>query len=131
MRHGQSDLGSKRPRYHPVIAWEANNLTNDFVDISRMALDDRYGKVGASLYKRRTGSGPTDGSTPGLFGVVDYKSERSAFIGGMITAAGAYVIADWYLNKGYQLQGWKRKIARSPITAATLVLALYVVAPSD
>lgn len=96
-----------------------------------MALDDRYGKVGASLYKRRTGSGPTDGSTPGLFGVVDYKSERSAFIGGMITAAGAYVIADWYLNKGYQLQGWKRKIARSPITAATLVLALYIVAPSD
>ena len=105
MRHGQSDLGSKRPRYHPVIAWEAQNLTNDFVDISRVALDDRYGKVGASLYKRRTGSGPTDGSTPGLFGVVDYKSERSAFIGGMITAAGAYVIADWYLNKGYQLQG--------------------------
>jgi len=131
MRHGQSDLGSKRPRYHPVIAWEANNLTNDFIDINRMALDDRYGHNGAPLSKRRNGTGPTDGSTPGLFGLVDYKSERSAFIGGMFTAGGAYIIADWYLNKGYQLQGWKRKIARSPITAATLVLALYLVAPTD
>ena len=66
----KSDLGSKRPRLSlSVIAWEAQNLTNDFVDISRVALDDRYGKVGASLYKRRNGSGPTDGSTPGLFGI--------------------------------------------------------------
>ena len=63
MRHGQSDLGSKRPRYHPVIAWEANNLTNDFIDINRMALDDRYGHNGAPLSKRRNGTGPTDGST--------------------------------------------------------------------
>ena len=54
MRHGKGNLDSKRPRYHPVIAWEQNNLTNDFVDINRVALDDRYGKVGASLYKEET-----------------------------------------------------------------------------
>lgn len=131
MRHGQSDLGSKRPRYHPVIAWEANNLTNEFVDINRMALDDRYGKVGASIYKRRNGSGPTDGTEPGLFGMVNYQSQRSAYFGGMVTATAAYLVADWYLNKGYGLTGWKRKIARSPITAATLVLGLYLVAPSE
>ena len=131
MRHGQSDLGSKRPRYHPVIAWEAQNLHNDFIDITRMALDPKYGHNGAPLSKRRNGTGPTDGSTPGLFGVIDYKSERSAFLGGMVTATGAYLLADWYLNKGYQLKGWKRRIARSPITAASLVLGLYLVAPSD
>lgn len=131
MRHGQSDLGSKRPRYHPVIAWEANNLTNEFVDINRMALDDRYGHNGAPLSKRRNGSGPTDGSEPGLFGMVNYQSQRSAYFGGMVVATGAYLIADWYLNKGYGLTGWKRKIARSPITAATLVLGLYLVAPSE
>ena len=68
MRHGKGNLDSKRPRYHPVIAWEQNNLTNDFVDISRVALDDRYGKVGAPLSKRRNGVGPTDGKTTGLFG---------------------------------------------------------------
>jgi len=131
LRHGQSDLGSKRPRYHPVIAWEANNLQNDFIDISRMALDDRYGKVGASIYKRRNGSGPTDGSEPGLFGMVNYQSQRGAYFGGMVAATSAYLIADWYLSKGYALKGWKRRIARSPLTAAILVLGFYLVAPTD
>mgnify|MGYP005990447937 CR=1 FL=1 len=133
MRRGQSDLGSKRPRYHPVIAWEANNLTNDFIDINRVALDDRYGKVGASLYKRRNGSGPTDGSTPGLFGMsglATYDSKNSAFFGGIVLAATSYVIADWYLIKGYQLTGLKRTVARWPITAATLLVGYYLFAPN-
>lgn len=131
MRHGQSDLGSKRPRYHPVIAWEAQNLHNDFIDITRMALDPKYGHNGAPLSKRRNGTGPTDGSTPGLFGAINYKNDRQAFIGGMVTATGAYLVADWYLNKGYGLKGWQRRIARSPITVASLVIGLYLVAPSS
>ena len=98
MRHGQSNLASKRPRYHPVIAWENQNLTNDFVDISRVALDPRYGKNGASLYKRQNGVGPTDGKTPGLFGLVDYENQTNAFFGGAATAVAIYVLSDWYLN---------------------------------
>jgi hypothetical protein len=131
VKHGKSDLESKRPRYHPVIAWEANNLQNDFIDINRMALDDRYGHNGAPLSKRRNGSGPTDGSTPGLFGMVDYQSQRGAYFGGMVAATSAYLIADWYLSKGYAMKGWKRRIARSPLTAAILVLGFYLVAPTD
>ena len=62
-------LEKKMPRHHEGLAWEAENLHNDFTDITRMALDDRYGKVGAPLSKRRNGIGPTDGKTPGLFGI--------------------------------------------------------------
>ena len=59
----------KRPRFHPGLEWEGRNLTNEFVDINRMAFDNRYGKNAAPLSKRRTGIGFTDGSTPGLFGI--------------------------------------------------------------
>ena len=131
MRHGQSNLASKRPRYHPVIAWEEQNLTNEFVDISRVALDNRYGKNGASLYKRRNGSGPTDGKTPGLFGLVDYESQTSAFFGGAATAVAVYVVSDYYLNKGYKLKGWKRRFARSPMTFGLGILAFYAVTPKN
>ncbi|MEL0014880.1 MAG: hypothetical protein VW715_06670 [Rhodospirillales bacterium] len=131
MKHGQDNLGAKRPRYHPVIAWEQQNLTNDFVDISRVALDNRYGKVGGSLYKRRNGSGPTDGKTPGLFGIVNYESQTSAFFAGASTAIAVYVLSDWYLNKGYQLKGWKRRIARSPMTFGLGILAFYAVTPKN
>jgi hypothetical protein len=131
MKHGQDNLGAKRPRYHPVIAWEQQNLTNDFVDISRVALDNRYGKVGGSLYKRRNGSGPTDGKTQGLFGLVDYDSQTNAFFGGAATAVAIYVLSDWYLNKGYQLKGWKRRFARSPMTFGLGILAFYAVTPKN
>jgi len=131
MRHGQSNLASKRPRYHPVIAWENQNLTNDFVDISRVALDSRYGKNGASLYKRRNGIGPTDGKTSGLFGFIDYDNQTNAFFGGAATAVAIYVISDYYLNKGYKLKGWQRRFARSPMTFGLGILAFYAVTPKN
>ena len=131
MKRGKSNLAAKRPRYHPVIAWEQQNLTNDFIDINRVALDDRYGKVGASLNKRRNGSGPTDGKTPGLFGLVDYDTQTNAFFGGAATAIAIYVVSDWYLNKGYQLKGWKRRFARSPMTFGLGILAFYAVTPKN
>lgn len=63
-------LEKKMPRHHEGLAWEAENLHNDFTDITRLALDDDFGgKVGAPLSKRRNGVGPTDGRTPGLFGI--------------------------------------------------------------
>ncbi len=59
----------KKPRNHAGLAWEGATLSNEFVDVNRMALDDRYGKVGAPLSKRRNGVGFTDGNTIGLFGL--------------------------------------------------------------
>ena len=59
----------KIPRYHPDLDWESKNLTNEFVDIIRMALDGKYGKNAAPLSKRRNGKGFTNGKPPGLFGV--------------------------------------------------------------
>ena len=135
MRHGNSDLGSKRPRYHPVIAWENQNLTNEFVDINRLALDSRYGKVGAPLSKRRNGSGPTDGRTPGLFGIGfpgrKYESNLSAFATGSAATVAVYVTMDWYLNKGYKLKGWKRRIARSPLTLGLGAVVFFAIAPKN
>lgn len=136
MRHGKGNLDSKRPRYHPVIAWEANNLTNDFVDINRVALDNRYGKVGASLYKRRNGTGPTDGSTPGLFGtLVDdrlYKnSPKRAFFTGVLVTGGAYALTDFWLNKGKGLEGWQRRMARQPLTIMLGLVAAFALVPSE
>ncbi len=59
----------KQPRFHPDLEWESKNLTNEFIDINRMALDDKYGKNAAPLSKRRNGIGFTDNKTPGLFGL--------------------------------------------------------------
>ena len=53
MKHGQDNLGAKRPRYHPVIAWENQNLTNDFVDISRVALDPIWKERGFSIQEKK------------------------------------------------------------------------------
>lgn len=131
MKHGQSDLGAKRPRYHPVVAWENQNLTNDFVDISRVALDDRYGKNGASLYKRRNGLGPTKGENPGLFGMIDYESKNSAFNSGLITAAALYGVVDLYLNRGHDLAGLQRRLARWPLGLIGLGVVYLAIAPSQ
>ena len=131
MKRGNSNLGAKRPRYHPVIAWEQQNLTNDFIDINRVALDNRYGKVGASLNKRRNGSGPTDGKKPGLFGYVDYDTQTHAFYSGAAIGGGVYVVADWFLNKGYKLKGWKRRFARSPLTLGLGIIAFYALTPKN
>ena len=135
MKRGNSNLAAKRPRYHPVIAWEQQNLTNDFIDINRVALDDRYGKVGASLNKRRNGSGPTDGKTPGLFGIgfpgYEYKTHTGAFLAGMVTVGAAYTTIDWFLTKGYNLKGWQRRIARSPLVTGLVVIASVAVIPKN
>ena len=135
MNRGNSNLGAKRPRYHPVIAWENQNLTNEFVDINRMALDSRYGKVGAPLSKRRNGSGPTDGKTPGLFGIgfpgYQYESQQNAFAAGALSFVAVYTVADWYLNKGYELKGWKRRIVRSPLTMGLGILVVFAIAPKN
>tara|TARA_Y100000004_G_scaffold128754_1_gene145046 strand:- start:5824 stop:6447 length:624 start_codon:yes stop_codon:yes gene_type:complete len=59
----------KKPRNHAGLAWEEDTLSNEFIDVNRLALDDKYGKVAAPLSKRRNGIGPTDGKIQGLFGV--------------------------------------------------------------
>jgi hypothetical protein len=63
------DMMKRQTRNHPSLVWEGENLHNDFIDINRMALDDKYGKVAAPLSKRRNGSGPAGrDAPPGLFG---------------------------------------------------------------
>ena len=48
---------------------DANINIYGFEDVNQMALDDRYGKVGAPLSKRRNGEGPAGrDAPPGLFG---------------------------------------------------------------
>jgi hypothetical protein len=59
----------KKPRNHEGLAWEEGTLSNEFIDINRMALDDSYAKHAAPLSKRRNGIGFTDGNTNGLFGL--------------------------------------------------------------
>lgn len=59
----------KKPRNHEGLAWEEETLSNEFIDINRMALDDSYAKNAAPLSKRRNGIGFTDGNTNGLFGL--------------------------------------------------------------
>ncbi len=83
-------LEKKMPRHHEGLAWEAENLHNDFTDITRMALDDKYGKVGAPLSKRRNGLGPTDGKTPGLFGISGNSSSDVGKVAGLV-AFGALI----------------------------------------
>ncbi len=89
----------KQPRYHEGLDWEEKNLTNDFIDITRMALDDRYAKNAAPLSKRRNGVGPTQGYIPGLFGGHDINQEfvedvakETAFVVGVKMAAKAFVV---------------------------------------
>jgi hypothetical protein len=57
-------------RDHPGLVWQdAKMNVYGFEDVNQMALDDRYGKVGAPLSKRRNGTGPAGrDAPPGLFG---------------------------------------------------------------
>lgn len=52
------------------IMWQDSNINiYGFEDVNQIALDDRYGKVGAPLSKRRNGVGPAGrDAPPGLFG---------------------------------------------------------------
>jgi hypothetical protein len=134
MKHGRGNLGAKKPRYHPVLAWEANNLSNEFTDISRMALDSRYGHNAALLTKRKRGLGPTNGKTPGLFGlggVIDYKSKQSAFNTGIILAVSVYGVADFYINRGHDLKLMQRRIARWPVGLALMSFTYILIAPNS
>ncbi len=57
-------------RDSPDLMWQDANINvYGFEDINQIALDSRYGKVGAPLSKRRNGVGPAGrDAPPGLFG---------------------------------------------------------------
>lgn len=135
MKHGKGGLDAKRPRYHPGLAWEANNLTNEFIDINKIALDNRNGHVGAPLSKRRRGAGPTNGKTPGLFGansiggLYDYSNDVQAFNSGIFLAVAIYGLTDFYLNRGHDLKGLQRRLARWPIGLGLMGVAYYAFKP--
>lgn len=113
----------KIPRNHPDLEWERRTLSNDFIDINRMALDDSFsGKNAAPLSKRRNGIGYTDGKTPGLFGIGSaFSSEdpKSTFVLGSLVAVGAYTTLDWIMHKPNQTR-IKKMVGRTP---ASLIVA--------
>ena len=125
----------KQPRFHPGLEWEGRNLSNDFVDINRMALDDRYGKNAAPLSKRRNGIGYRDGKTPGLFGIGNTSTFQSMasdprssyFLGGMV-AVGAYTVLDYLTHKEGQSQ-FRRMINRTPSSLIVGAVAFSLFAP--
>ena len=120
----------KVPRNHPDLEWERRTLSNDFIDINRMALDDSFsGKNAAPLSKRRTGIGFTDNKTPGLFGlgaIVSNEDPRKTFLMGSLAAVGAYTIIDWATHKPNQTK-FKRMIKRTPgsLIVGALALSLF------
>jgi len=120
----------KVPRYHPDLEWERRTLSNEFIDINRMALDDKFsGKNAAPLSKRRTGIGFTDNKTPGLFGlgaIVSNEDPRKTFLMGSLAAVGAYTIIDWATHKPNQTR-FKRMIKRTPgsLIVGALALSLF------
>ncbi len=128
-------FAKKQPRFHPGLEWEGRNLSNDFVDINRMALDDRYGKNAAPLSKRRNGIGYTDGKTPGLFGIGNTSTVQSMasdprsayFLGGMV-AVGAYTALDYLTYKKGQSQ-LRRMINRTPSSLIVGAVAFSLFAP--
>lgn len=107
----------KVPRYHPDLEWERRTLSNDFIDINRMALDDSFsGKNAAPLSKRRTGTGFTDNKTPGLFGIgsaFNTTDPKATFLLGSLVAVGAYTTVDWILHKP-NLSRLDRMLGRTP-----------------
>ena len=113
----------KVPRYHPDLEWERRTLSNDFIDINRMALDDSFsGKNAAPLSKRRNGIGYTDGKTPGLFGLgatadgkgnMNFVDPKMTFLLGSLVAVGAYTTLDWIMHKP-NLSRLDRMLGRTP-----------------
>jgi len=128
-------FAKKQPRFHPGLEWEGRNLSNEFVDINRMALDDRYGKNAAPLSKRRNGIGYTDGKTPGLFGIGNTSTiqsiasdPRSAYFLGGVVAVGAYTVLDYLTHKEGQSQ-FRRMINRTPSSLIVGAVAFSLFAP--
>jgi hypothetical protein len=126
------NLQKKMPRYHPGLLWESRILTNDFVDISRIALDDRYGKTSAPLSKRRNGPGFTNGSIPGLFGgfggYSEYSLERQAYIKGGIVTVLTYLAIDGIMLGSSRSPIQKRFIRALPVLLVG-TYAWYAIAP--
>lgn len=125
----------KQPRFHPGLEWEAKFLSNEFIDLTRMALDNSYtNKSAAPLSKRRNGQGPTNGKTPGLFGIGathnKISSPRKAFFTGGIIAAGTYATIDYFTKKPNQSQ-FRKMIKRSPTTLVMGVAAFSLFAPTS
>ena len=126
----------KAPRFHPGLEWEGRNLTNDFVDINRIALDNSFsGKNAAPLSKRRNGIGYTDGNTPGLFGLGSTARDvandpRSAYFLGGLVAVGAYTALDYLTYKKGQSQ-LRRMINRTPSSLLVGAVAFSLFAPSS
>lgn len=135
----------KVPRFHPGLEWEGRTLSNDFIDINRMALDDSFsGKNAAPLSKRRNGIGYTDGKTQGLFGLGNiffstdrdnedvqewFQDPRAAyFIGGAI-AVGAYTALDYLTYNPGQSQ-LRRMINRTPSSLIMGAVAFSLFAPT-
>jgi len=133
MKYGGNTLASKQPRYHAGLDWESRVLTNDFVDISRIALDDRYGKNSAPLSKLRSGPGFTDGRTPGLFGAIGnpyskLSLERQAYIKGGLVTVLTYLAADAILL-GSARQPLQKRIMRVLPVLLVSTGAWYAIAP--
>lgn len=85
------DMMKRTTRSHPGLVWESENVHTAFTDINRVALDDRYGKVGASIYKRKGGEGPAGrDAPPGLFGSSwkEVYAENTAYRYGFLIGAG-------------------------------------------
>lgn len=128
MRH---KFAHKQPRFHPGLEWEGRNFTNEFIDINRMAFDNKYGKNAASLGKRKNGIGFTDGSTQGLFGIGGIQSmaqdPRSAYILGGLVAIGAYTAIDYFTYKKSHSQ-LRRMINRTPssLIVGAVAFSLFV-----
>jgi len=131
MRH---KFAHKQPRFHPDLEWEQRNLSNEFIDINRMALDDRYGKNAAPLSKRRNGLGFTNGKTPGLFGLGTIRESvqdpKTAYIIGGLVAVGAYTVIDYVSHKPNQTR-FKRMVKRTPSSLLVGAIALALFAPSS
>jgi len=141
MRH---KFAHKQPRFHPDLEWEQRNLSNEFIDINRMALDDHYGKNAAPLSKRRNGVGFTNGKTLGLFGLGSTKQiggiqqsiqnaardPKTAYIIGGLIALGAYTVIDYVSHKPNQTR-FKRMLKRTPASLLVGAVALALFNPSS
>ena len=123
-------LQMKQPRNHPSLEWESKNLTNEFIDISRMALDDRYAKQAAPLSKRRNGIGFTDGSTPGLFGIRNPTNERDAYTLGALVAAATYIVSDMVFFDGENSAYMQKTAKKAPLIFIGGLMAMFALAPT-
>ena len=76
------------------LMWrDANINVYGFEDVNQMALDDRYGKVGAPLSKRRNGEGPAGrDAPPGLFGWNDIIIRQPAWVKPVLAAGAGLMV---------------------------------------